>query len=208
MARRRRRRVRHAAAAPRRRRRRRSIVRYAANPVRRRRTRRYRANSHRRARRHYRRNPGLAGGIVSTIKQGAVDGAMVLAGQTVVGRLSDLVQSKLPIQGIAGSGIANVGSAVAVALIAKKAIPGQARMITAGAFAAAIKRIVTGVAPGVGGLLGDTGYDTAVGYPGVHSYGAWASPPVVIAPAPHSRMGAYPGGGLGDDANQGAMMYS
>jgi hypothetical protein len=172
----------------------------AANPRRRRVRRRYHANP--RHRRRYRRNPGVASGVVGTIKQGAVDGALVLVGQAAQSRVSALLGGFLPASintGIVGAGITNVGTAVVIAIASKKVIPSHARMITAGAFATAVKGLVNAVAPSVGAMLGDTGYAAPVGYPGAFAsgLGAWAQPPVAL-PAPSSRMGAYPGGGMGD----------
>lgn len=198
MARRRRRRSVARHTAPRRRRRRRSVVVLRANPPRRRRRRA--ATSHSK-RRRYRRNPGIStGGIVSTIKQGAVDGALVLVGQTAQGRASALVSKVVPVGGIAGAVIADVGSAVAVTMLARKFLPGRARMVAAGAFANAVRRTIAAVSPTTAALLGDG--EEVSGLP----YGAGYEVGGGIGAYPEVGMGAYPGGGLGDGADD--MSYA
>lgn len=195
VAKRRRRRVRHA-AAPRRRRRRRSVVVLRSNPRRRRR------RHHITHRRRYRRNPGLGGGVVSTIKQGVKDGFLVLVGQAAQGRASALAGKFVPIGGIAGEAVTGLGSAVVVTLAARKFAPGAARIIAAGAFSNAVKRLVAAVSPGAASLLGDSDYMSipteyydqggGVGaYPGAGELG----------------MGAYPGGGLGDNVDEYGTQY-
>lgn len=190
MAKRRRRRAATARrAAPRRRRRRRAVA-VRTNPPRRRRRRSVVAR--RVTRRRYRRNPGGTG-IVATIKQGAVDGALVLVGQAAQGRASSLVSRVLPIGGLPGAAIADVGSAVVVTMLARKFLPGRARMISAGAFSNAVRRVVGAVSPGAAALLGDgDGLPYGVGYDPNAYVGQGAYP---------DNMGAYPGGGLGDSAD-------
>jgi hypothetical protein len=188
MARRRRRRstVRH--TAPRRRRRRRSVVVLRSNPRRRRRRTAVARRVHHR--RRYRRNPGGGSGIVATIKQGAMDGALVLVGQTAQGRASALVSKMVPVGGLPGAILADIGSAVAVTMLARKFLPGRARMVSAGAFANAVRRTVSAVSPGVGAMLGDgDGYMSLPMEYYDQGGGVGAYP---------DQMGAYPGGGLGD----------
>lgn len=194
MARRRRRRsvVRH--SAPRRRRRRSAVV-YMSNPRRRRR----RVVARRRhSVRRYRRNPG-GSGVVSTIKQGVKDGALILAGQAVQGRVSAMAARVVPIGGLAGAVVTDVGAAVAVTILARKFAPGAARMISGGAFANAVKRVVTAVSPTAGGLLGDS-EQNAGGIPlgGLYEADALSAYP--------DNMGAYPLG-LGD-ASDSNVVYS
>ena len=175
-------------AAPRRRRRRRSVLVLRANPRRRRRSVRRRVHH----RRRYRRNPG-GSGIVATIKQGVVDGALVLVGQAAQGRASSLVSRVVPIGGLPGAAIADVGSAVVITMLARKFLPGRARMVSAGAFSNAVRRIVSTVSPTAAALLGDG--DDYTAFPvGTDLYEAQGG--VSAYPA----MGAYPGGGLGDAA--------
>lgn len=131
---------------------------------------------------------------MSTIKNGVMDGALVLVGQAAQGRASSLVSRFVPISGIAGTAISDVGSAVAVTILARKFLPGRARMISAGAFSNAVRRLVSAVSPTAGALLGDgdglpygTGYDPSL----VAGTGAY----------PELAMGAYPGG-VGDSADE------
>jgi hypothetical protein len=134
--------------------------------------------------------------VVATIKQGVVDGALVLVGQTAQGRLSALAGKVVPIGGLPGAVISDVGSAVVVTMLARKFLPGRARMVSAGAFANAVRRAVSAVSPGVASMLGD-GDDIQYlpdGVPGMIS--AW----------PDQQMGAYPGG-LGDAADD-HVVYS
>lgn len=196
MAKKRRRRATARRSAPRRRRRRASVrVVYRSRT---RRVRRRRAVVARRSRRRYRRNPGGTG-IVATIKQGAIDGALVLAGQAAQGRASSLVARVVPIGGIAGTAIADVGSAVAVTMLARKFLPGRARMISAGAFSNAVRRLVSAVSPSTAALLGDAS-------DGLYSADLYGGQVIDgVAAYPELSMGAYPGGGLGDAADDPAL---
>lgn len=181
--------VRHAAP---RRRRRRAVVRLASNP--RRRRRRTAVARHHTTRRRYRRNPGGTG-VVATIKQGVKDGALILVGQAAQGRVAAIVGKVVPIGGLPGAVITDVGSAVAITMLARKFSPANARMIAGGAFANAVRRVVAAVSPGTAALLGDGGDDYLIdGQPGVLS--AW----------PDQQLGAYPGG-LGDSADD-HVVYS
>lgn len=179
-------------AAPRRRRRR-SVALVRSNPPRRRRRRRIVARRHHR--RRYRANPGGTG-IVSTIKNGVVDGALVLVGQAAQGRASALVSRVVPIGGLPGAAIADVGSAVAVTILARKFLPGRARMVSAGAFSNAVRRVIAAVSPTAAAMLGDGD----VSYYDPHFVGQGAYP---------DQMGAYPIG-IGDNAddNVGVGAYS
>lgn len=193
VAKRRRRRAVVRRAAPRRRRRR--AVALAVNPRRRRR----RVVRHHRRRLH--RNPGM-GSVVGTIKQGVKDGALVLIGQTAQGRASALAAKFNPISGIAGTAINEIGSAVLVTMAARKFAPGLARMASAGAFSNAVRRLVATVSPGTAALLGDgsAGYYT----PAPYGYDMLEQGHMGAYP----QMGAYPGGGLGDQAGDEHMVYS
>ena len=155
MARRRRRRHR-AAINPRRRHRRRhrrnpgALARARSNPPRRRRRRLRRnyfyGNPRRRHRRRYRRNPILPStrGIVGNIVQGLKDGVAVVGGQVATRKVKGAITGMLPASTAAtvakgpGAIALSIASAVVVSLIAKKALPSQARMITAGAFSETI----------------------------------------------------------------------
>lgn len=161
MARRRRRRHRRAAiATPRRRHRRRhrrnpggmGPARMHTNPRRRRRSvRRARRNyfygNRRRHRRRYRRNPafiGSARGLVGNIVQGLKDGAAVVGGQVATRKIRGAITGMLPATTAAqvskGMGYValSLASTIVTALIARKALPGQARMIVAGAYSETI----------------------------------------------------------------------
>lgn len=159
MARRRRRRHRRAAPTLRRRRRRirrnpGALARARVNPRRRRRRtyvrhRRYAVASHRRRRRRagYRRNPALLGsarGIVGNIVQGLKDGFAVVGGQVGTRKVRGAITGMLPaataakVTSGAGYVALSLASSVVVSLIAKRALPGSARMITAGAFSETI----------------------------------------------------------------------
>lgn len=143
------RRRRRKSAAPVRRRRRRSHVRRharrrrnpgAIGPVRRRNPRRRRRAVARHRRR--RRNPGIASarGIV----QGLKDGAAVVGGQVATRKISGAVTGMLPatMQPKVQTGVGKIGlsllSAVVTSLIARRALPAQSRLITAGAFSETI----------------------------------------------------------------------
>jgi hypothetical protein len=205
MARRRRRAsVRH--TAPRRRRRRRHVV--ALAPRRRRR----RAVVHHR--RRYRRNPGMGSGIIGTLKTGIINGLKVNIGEAIQGRAASAIARVVPIGGIAGTAIAELGSAVAIALGARKFAPAHATMIAAGAFANANKHVLTAISPTAGALLGDV-YGAYPGgglgaYPGGGlgdaSYIGGGIPEGAGESAGNSDYGAYPGGGLGEGAMEANYM--
>lgn len=168
MARRRRRRK-VATNAPKRRRRRRHVRRNPGglgparaartNPPRRRHRRRHlRANP----RRRYRRNPSILGtsrGIVGGIVQGLKDGGAVVLGQVAARKIKGAVTGMLPAttQAQVSSGVGAIAlslvSAIGASLIAKKALPGQAKLITAGAFSETINQALaqTPVAPYLAG---------------------------------------------------------
>jgi hypothetical protein len=139
----RRRRRRHATVARRRRRNPGALgAARRANPRRRR-----RVHARRHARRRYRRNPGIIGssrGIVGGIMQGLKDGAAVVGGQVVTRKVSGAVTGMLPASTAAtvatgpGKIALSLASAVITAMIARRVLPGQARLITAGAFSETI----------------------------------------------------------------------
>lgn len=150
-------------------------------------------------RRRYHRNPG-GSGIVSTIKQGVKDGAMVLVGEVAQGRASALAGKFVPVGGIAGEAITGIGSAVVVTIAARKFLPGGARFIAAGAFANAVRRLVSAVSPTAASLLGDTGDGAVVG--GIPTGALYSAGNVLddgMGAYPGGGLGAYPGGGLGDE---------
>lgn len=167
MARRRRRHRRHVARRPRRR----SVTLSINRP----RRRRHHINPRRR---HYRRNPGMGSGIVGTLKTGIINGLKVNIGEAVQGRVAAGIAKVLPLSGIAATAISELGSAVAIALAARKFAPAHATMVAAGAFANANRHVITAISPTAGALLGDSG----------DMYGAY----------PGGGLGAYVGGGLGD----------
>lgn len=130
------------------------------NPSRRRRHRRrtYRANP----RRRYRRNPSLFGtsrGIVGGIVQGLKDGGAVVLGQVAARKIKGAVTGMLPAtaQAQVSTGVGAIAlslvSAIGASLIAKKALPGQSRLIAAGAFSETINQALaqTPVAPYLAG---------------------------------------------------------
>jgi hypothetical protein len=130
------------------------------NPARRRRVRRRRVHST--TRRRYRRNPSILGssrGIVGGIVQGLKDGGAVVLGQVAARKIKGAVTGMLPAtaQAQVSSGIGAIGlslvSAIGASLIAKKALPGQARLIAAGAFSETINQALaqTPVAPFLAG---------------------------------------------------------
>lgn len=192
-----RRRRRRAATTTHRRRRRRSVT-LSINRPRRRVRRRYHSNP----RRRYRRNPGGTG-IVATLKQGVKDGALVLVGQAAQGRASALAGKFVPVGGIAGEAITGLGSAVLVTMAARKFLPGGARFVAAGAFANAVRRLVSAVSPTAAALLGDDdsmGDGAAFGVPTGALYSAGnVLDDGGMGAYPGGGLGAYPGGGLGDE---------
>lgn len=197
MARRRRRRhVRH--SAPRRRRR---SVTLSINPPRRRR-RRHHINPRRR---HYRRNPGMGTGILGTLKNGIINGLKVNIGEAIQGRAAAGIAKVLPLSGIAATAISELGSAVAIALAARKFAPAHAGFISAGAFANANKHVIAAISPTAGAFLGaypGGGLGAYVGGGlGDADYIGGGIPEGAITEVPgYTGMGAYPGGGLGDGA--------
>jgi hypothetical protein len=141
---------------------RRHLVRsHLSNPVRRRRRRSYRANSHRRHRRHYRRNPGFGLDFLVT---GLKEGAVVFGAQVANRKVANLVQQYVPglsivaadgtpsLVGIFGSRII---AASAVTMLARKVTPNLARLVAAGAFADAIGATLANV-PSIAPYLGAT----------------------------------------------------
>ena len=129
------------------------------NPPRRRHRRRHtRINP----RRRYRRNPSILGssrGIVGGIVQGLKDGGAVVLGQVAARKIKGAVTGMLPAtaQAQVSSGVGAIAlslvSAIGASLIAKKALPGSARLITAGAFSETINQALaqTPVAPYLAG---------------------------------------------------------
>lgn len=160
----RRRRRRAATNAPRRRRRRRNPGALArarsvrTNPTRRRHSRRRRHTlGNPRRHRRVKRNPSLgsARGIVGGIVQGLKDGGAVVLGQVGARKVRGAVTGMLPanvqaqVSGGVGAIALSLASAVVVSLVARKALPGQARLISAGAFSETINAALakTPIAP-------------------------------------------------------------
>lgn len=170
-------------------------------PVRRTRRRRNPPKTHRR---RYRRNPGLLSsgrGVVGVIKSGVMDGALVLAGETVQNKAVQAISAAIPSFGsttgalmLRGAAI-NIGVATAGSLMAKKVVPTQARMITAGLFARAIANCLAGTP--LATLLSD--YPAAVlgGYRR-RPMGAYPALPAMGAYPQVGAMGAYPGVAFGN----------
>lgn len=201
MARRRRRR-RHAALRTTRRRRRHHVRRRRHNPGALATARRTNVRRHRRrrfsARRHHvrrRRNPGLAGitsrGIVGNIVQGLKDGAAVVGGQVVARKVSGAVTGMLPatmqpkVQSGAGKVALSIASAVVTSLIARRVLPAQARLITAGAFSETINcaLAMTPIAPFLSAYPMRRTNPRLAAYPGTGAGRLIAAPP---------RLAAYP----------------
>jgi hypothetical protein len=103
------------------------------------------------------RNPSIASarGLVGGIVQGLKDGGAVVLGQVGARKVRGAVTGMLPanVQAQVSSGIGqialSVASAVVVSLVARKALPGQSRMISAGAFSETINAALakTPIAP-------------------------------------------------------------
>lgn len=110
--------------------------------------RRRRVSARRRSvRRRYRRNPSLLGssrGIVGSIIQGLKDGGAVVGGQVVARKVAGAVTGILPatmqpkVQSGFGKIALSLASAVATSIIARKVLPNQSRLISAGAFSETI----------------------------------------------------------------------
>lgn len=146
----------------------------------------YRSNPRRR---RYRRNPGVsAGGIVSTLKTGVKEGAIILVAQVAARKGINLVARFNPIQGIAGTAINGLATAIVGTLAVRKVAPNYARLASAGMFAEALRGILSSV-PAVAPLL--AGYDDGLGDGELE---AWPA----VRPA---NMGAYPGAMGGEDDN-------
>lgn len=171
-----------------RRRRRRSGAKAPSVALRRRGVTVYRSNPRRR-RRSYRSNPG-GSGIVSTLKQGVKDGAVVLVSQIAARKAINVASAFNPIKGVAGSAITGLGVPVILTIAARKIAPAQARLVSAAAFAEGMRGILasTPVGPFLAGFSAGTGYlDGVDDVDG--SLEAWPSVP---------QIGAYPT--LGDEA--------
>lgn len=171
----------------RRRRRRSTAKRSVGVQVRRRGTVVYQGNPRRRHRR-YRRNPG-GRGIVTTIKNGVKDGAVILASEVVTKKAINMVSGFVPLgDGIAKSAVVGLGVPTIVALVARKSLGRYASLAIAASYAEGLRGILMHTP--VGGLLsGSEAYDAyAVGG---GDYGAY---PAIAAPG----MGAYPGAGYGE----------
>lgn len=136
--------------------------------------------------------------MLGTLKQGAKDGALVLAGEIVQNKATALVDKFVPQMGagvaaqMARVGIVNLGIASAIALGTRKFVPGMSRMLTAGAFSRGFANIIatTPAAP----LLGDgVVYDDAGMGDDYDGVGAYARPQLgAYATGPGTGMGAYP----------------
>ena len=142
----------------------------------------------------------MGSGIIGTLKSGIINGLKVNIGQAVQGRAAAAVARVLPLSGIAGEAVSQLGSAVAVALAARKFAPAHATMIAAGAFANANRNVITAISPSAGALLGAYPGGGLGGYLGdadAHYIGG-NIPQGASEAYGVSDYGAYPGGGLGD----------
>lgn len=211
--RRKRRKRRVSAAAPRKRRRRRTV---RNGPVRRRRRRRpvmaLRSNPRRRRhavhhsrRRRIRRNPGLGGGVIKTLVQGAKDGFTVTVGRG----LTKYVAGKIPFGGTStiaqGAMQILVGAGLAMAVRKVTKSERTAAFFLAGAFSNVIQTQLAAV-PGIGPMLsGGVGSWPRVG-PGV---GSWprALPPVATGPTNTAPKGVGQPWGY-DDPNAADGIFS
>ena len=120
---------------------------YLTNPRKRRR-------GHRRG--SYARNPG----IVSMVKQGAMDAGATLVGGAVARTVGGLLP--LPKDGIAGAA-SGIVVAIGVGFAARKVVSADtARFLTAGAMQVPIKNLITSLVPQAGAFLGD--YDNIGAY--------------------------------------------
>jgi hypothetical protein len=145
--------------------------------------------------------------IIGTLtKTGIINGLKVNIGEAVQGRAASAIERVLPIGGIAGTVIAELGSAVGIALAARKFAPAHATMIAAGAFANANKHVLTAISPTAGALLGAYPGGGLGAYPGGGlgdsdaDYIRGGIPQGAGEGSGTSDYGAYPGGGLGDGA--------
>lgn len=158
---------------------------YLTNPRRRRRRRAAVASSSRR-RRRYHRNPG----IVSSLKQGAMDAGATLVGGAVARVVSGFVP--LPKDGIAGVAV-GLGVALGVGMAARKVVSHDtARFITAGAMQVPIKNLITTFVPQAGAFLGD--YDSVGSYqlPASGGVGDYLNPGMYGTPSDSDvEVGAY-----------------
>lgn len=121
--------------------------------------------------------------MFGSIKQGLTDAAFVTLGQ-VGSNLIGRVIPTLPLPGMIGDGLKSVGAALVVGFVSSKALKGdQARMATAGAFAAALQSLIrkAGI-PVLSTSFGD--YE-----PGVGSYSSLGA---------YSAVQSLPGVGIGD----------
>lgn len=151
---------RRTAAAPvRRRRRRRSVVARARSsaPVKRRRRRSAVARKVSR-RRRYSRNPSFS---IRGVMGVAMEGGIIVAGQWGTARIAELVSGKLipaslsTRSPLAATAVANVVAAVGTSLIARKAAPRYARLLSAAAWAQAITSTLSATQVGARLLSGN-----------------------------------------------------
>lgn len=165
------------------------------NPGRRRRRRRHSIAARRHVRRRHRRNPGLlpsGRGIIGNIVQGLKDGTAVVGGQVVARKISGAVTGMLPATTQAkvttgpGKIALSLVSAVVTSLIARKVLPNQARLITAGAFSETINCALaqSPVAPFLSAYPRRTVMPRVAAYPGTGSSRLLNQGP---------RVAAYPG---------------
>ena len=134
----------------------------------------------RRRRRRYFGNPG--GTILTTLKSGVKDGAIILVAQVITKKAIDLIAPRIPLPGIAGVIVTGLGIPALIAIAGRKALPSQSRLVTAAAFAEGVRRIVA--ATPAGPFLSDVIDADAMS----QEYSAW---PAAQIPA---NIGAYPGG--------------
>lgn len=123
--------------------------------------------------RSYGRNPPLlsggVGGVIGTIKRGVRDGLVILVSQVGTKKAITVIGGFNPIKGMAGTAITGLGTAVGVTMAARKLTPNFAALVSAAAFAEAL-RLVLAASP-VGPYLADY---TADGSMGDDEFGAWA----------------------------------
>lgn len=142
----------------------------------------------RRRRRGFRRNPFTSGGggIVTTIKNGVKDGAVILAAQIATKKVMGLAQGVVPIGGLPGQVITGLGVPVIVTLIVRKVASNFARLASAAAFAEGLRTILASTS--VGPFLADSA-----------DAGDQSSDLSAYPENRPANMGAYPGMGAYDD---------
>lgn len=144
-----------------------------------------------RRRRRHRRNPRRfsSGGVVKTLKQGAMDAGATLVGGAVARMATGMLP--LPKDGVAGAA-SGLAVAVGIGILSRKVVSGDtSRFITAGAMQVPIKNLITSFVPGAGAFLGDYDQQMFGSYAMPDGVGNYLNPGMYGQPAEVADVGVY-----------------